>query len=282
MSVIKFCTFAHEKLNLKASSIKAYVSDLATVHKLRQLNEDFSSNYLVKLAIRGAENLDLIKGNVGRKRCAMSFPLLKIIGNEIAGSGWSKWNKQVFWAVCTVAFFGSCRMGELLGQDKESFDPLTTLLWKDISFNSDSVTIHIKSPKSRIFSGEYVDLFLIPGKSYCPFSAMLRLSKIASRPSMANLPVFMFDSGKLLTKAVFNTTVRALLRGKLGSGCNLISGHSFRQAIPTVLAKFPDLVKDNHIMGWGRWSSQAFLCYTKLKLCQKRCIFGKILNVLND
>ncbi len=109
--------------------------------------------------------------------------------------------------------------------------------------------------------------------------SLLQVLSAYSKPD--SNPVFMFDTGKLLTKQNFNLTVKKLLSKRLNLSADLISGHSFRQAIPTILAKHPEMVRDNHIMGWGRWCSSAYLCYTTLQLDQKRYIFGKIADVIN-
>ena len=264
------------------STIKNYVNTLATLHKLRGFDEHFSSNYMLKFAIRGAENLSIYKDNKSRGgRLAMSLPLLKILGNEIARSNWSKINKQVLWSACTVAFFGSCRLGELLSENENSYDPFTTLLWGDVIFHQDSMVIHVKSPKSRVPQGEFIDLFRSHIENCCPFKSLSFLYSITSTSDQPTLPVFMFDSGKLLTKQKFNATIRGLLAAKFGKKSNLLSGHSFRQGIPSLLAKYPELVKDSHVMGWGRWCSDAYLSYTKLKTDQKRCIYEKIITLLN-
>ena len=92
----------------------------------------------------------------------------------------------------------------------------------------------------------------------------------------------MFKNGSLLTKNIFNEKVRNLLKGPLGEAGKNFSGHSFRAGIPSALAKYPELVSDNHIMGWGRWGSAAYISYTRLKNDQKRKIFGKISVVLNN
>ena len=264
------------------TTIKSYVYTLATIHKMRGLEEKFSSNYMVKLAIRGAENLSIYKGSgSSRGRLAMSLPLLKILGNEIARSNWSKFNKQVFWSTCMVAFFGSCRLGELLSENENSFDPFTSLLWENITFRKGSLTIHIRSPKSRASQGEFIDLFESHIVNCCPVKSLSLLKSLLFRNYNAKLPVFMFDSGKLLTKQKFNSTIRGLLAARFGPKSNQISCHSFRQGIPSLLAKYPELVNDSHIMGWGRWCSDAYLSYTKLKIDQKKCIFSKILMLLN-
>ena len=91
----------------------------------------------------------------------------------------------------------------------------------------------------------------------------------------------MFSNGTLLTKQKFNETVKFLLCGKMGNICANITGHSFRAGIPSILAKFPELANDEHIMGWGRWCSKAYMGYTRLKLDQKFKMFMKIVHVLN-
>jgi len=88
---------------------------IASVHNLRNIQEEFSKHYIAKLGLRGAENLELYNNNSKtRVRYAMSFDLLKILGHEIAMSNWSKRNKQVIWTAAVIAFFGSCRIDELL------------------------------------------------------------------------------------------------------------------------------------------------------------------------
>ncbi len=278
--ILCFCTWTQSHTSLKAITVKAYISAIATVHKLHNLEEQFSNNYLVKLALKGIENMELYKSNRVTKRSAMSLPLLKIIGSRIASSNWSQKNKQVFWVACTVAFFGSCRLGELLCEHEHKFDPFSNLLWQDVHVRSDSVTIHIKSPKSRAPGGEFIDLFPFSDATCCPVKSLTFLQSLF-KINNSERPVFMFDSGKLLTKQNFNTTLQQLLARDIGKFGYKITGHSFRQAIPTALANFPELVKDNHIMGWGRWCSSAYLSYTKLQLSQKKCIFAKIASVLN-
>ncbi len=218
----------------------------------------------------------------------MNLPLLKILGHEIAKSNWSKLNKQVFWSACTIAFFGSCRMGELLPLTETKIDPFVTLLWKDIKVKSDSCIIHLKSPKSRQPGGEFIDLFTFSDTSCCPVAAIKFLQSLISIQRNFDWPVFTFDSGIFLTKAKFNQTIKLLLANSFQHD-SFISSHSFRQGIPSALAKFPDMVKDNHIMGWGRWCSDAYLSYTKLKSDQKNvfltkscmCLIKKFLHALS-
>jgi hypothetical protein len=74
--------------------------------------------------------------------------------------------------------------------------------------------------------------------------------------------------------------VRSLLKRRIGPVANQLACHSFRGGIPSALASFPEIANDNHVMGWGRWSSPGYLLYTRLKLSQKLKIYEKIPNVL--
>jgi len=224
--------------------------------------------------------MQIYKGNVTRDRNVMSLPLLKILGNEIANTSWSTDSKQIFWTASVLAFFGSCRMGELFSKSAHSFDPATTLLWSDVTFNNNAWLLHIKAPKSRTAGGEYIDIFQFNNHNCCPVKALLKWKEISPH-SKFNRPVFMFSNGTLLTPQKFNDTIRQLLCNKMGPICKNITGHSFRAGIPSILAKFPELANDEHIMGWGRWCSKAYLGYTRLKLDQKLKMFLKIVNVLN-
>jgi len=141
--------------------------------------------------------------------------------------------------------------------------------------------IHIKSPKSGLKGGEFVDIFEFLGQNCCPVSALDRLKSISPNSNLINTPVFTFSNGKPLTKNVFNKTITDLLKPELSSSNGKILGHSFRAGIPSLLAKYPELIKDGFIKGWGRWSSETYKCYTRLKQNQKHEMFKIIRDVIN-
>ena len=161
---------------------------------------------------------------------------------------------------------------------ENSYDPKANFLWGDIQFRENSLLCNIKSPKSKNKGGDWVDIFEFPGNNCCPVKAMKLLKQLVGKTD-PTMPVFSFPNGKLLTKLNFNKTVSSLLEKFEKKGAKF-SGHSFRAGIPATLAKFPELINDHHIQGWGRWGSKAFLSYTKLKIDQKRKIFDKIVDCL--
>ena len=280
VNIRDFVTWAVTVKKLKPSTVGSYISSLSFILKINDFDCSCCSDSVTKLLIKGAENLSFYKELSSNQRKVMTLPLLNILGHQIANSGWKSDSQQVFWTAVVVAFFGSFRFGEILCPSENSFNSKECLLWEDISFTNDSVTIHIKIPKSRNLKSEFIDLFKINGKSYCPVSALTKLKR-DQNPSLKS-PVFKFCSGSLLTSQSLNSSLRELLLPVIGASATHISGHSFRAALPSALANRPDLASDEDIKNWGRWSGASFRLYTILKPQQKRIIFSKIISSLSS
>jgi hypothetical protein len=267
---------------LSPATVKMYLSDLKNFHKLEDRPTSNFDDFFVSSMIKGAENLSLYEVLAKRARLAMSYPLLKLIGHEIANSNWSTHSKKVVWTACCVAFFGSFRMGELLSQDETKYNT-ETLTWNCIQFVSDdTAVIQIRFPKtSKMGSSQFVDIFKTSDSSLCPFTCLKSLHDSSPEAVLQNLPVFSFSSNKFLSTKLFNKTLRDLLRPHLGSTVQNISGHSFRAAIPATIANHPDLLSNDDVCKWGRWSSASYQVYTRLKLSARKAIFVKLLSMFN-
>ena len=209
----------------------------------------------------------------------MTLQLLKILGHLIAQESWSENAKTIFWGACVIAFFGSFRFGEILADTPFNFNPNETLLWDDVCFTTDdSILIHVKIDKNKMPQGSYIDLFKFEGHNCCPIAVFKRMQSYCKNK---NMPIFQFENGRLLTPKLLNSTIQSLLFPVIGVSANLISGHSFRAALPSAMANDPLATKDVDIRNWGRWTSESYLLYTRLKLKQKKLLFEKISNVLN-
>ena len=88
----------------------------------------------------------------------------------------------MIWSVCTLAFNGAFRVGELLSKTARSFDPLNVLLRRDV-WISNRVTggkkvaimnVRLKSSKESLASvrGVVVEVFE-NGTMFCPVKAYL-------------------------------------------------------------------------------------------------------------
>jgi hypothetical protein len=276
--ICEYTSWALTENGLKSSTVRSYLSSIAMAHKLSDMEHN-CSNFIVNLLLRGAENLCLYKPIVRNTRKVMTLPLLKIIGHYVATSNWSENSKLVFWSACVVAFFGSFRLGEILPAYSDNFNPDETLLWRDVNFNSkDSVLINIKIDKNKNQQGSFVDLFRFDGHNCCPVSSLRAMHDLNPSP---NSPVFSFSNGLNLTVRKLNSTLHVLLYPALGESAFMICGHSFRAGLPSAMANDPEAVKDFEICQWGRWSSESYLLYTRLKFKQKQALFRKITEVLN-
>ena len=270
----EYISWATLDRKLKNSTIVTYVASLSSVHQLFGFSGKIFSSFTTKALLRGSNNLSLSIHVPSHTRKVFSLSLLKLVGHSLSQQSWTEDSKQVYWTCICVAFFGSFRIGELLASREGGFDPVTTLLWKNVKLKSDHCLIHVESPKSNAKEGEFIDLFAVSGQDCCPISALKKLARSSGSP--ASSPVFMFAGGKPLTPPVFNQTLRDLLRPVLGSSADQLSSHSLRAAIPSVLAKSPDLASDQDIKGWGRWDSPCYKRYTRLELDRKKYIYSKI------
>jgi hypothetical protein len=281
-SVLKFTTWAISVNKLKATTVSSYLGSIAYLHKLNDIDDSNCHCFMVKSLLRGAENLNFYEPKSRVSRKVMTFPLLKLLAHQISKADWLQDSKQVMWTAATTAFYGSFRFGELLSLREKSYNRAETLLWSDLTFKKDSVVVRVKVPKSRNPDGEYVDLFMLEDGSYCPVKALAKLKNLKGEGYRVSDPVFMFESGKLLTPSTLNSTLHTLLYPHIGKSAEQITGHSFRAALPSALANRPDLANDEDIKLWGRWDSSSFKKYTRLKPDQKRAVFHKIVSSLGN
>jgi len=272
-----FVSWALLEKGLKADTVKAYLSSINVAHNFRGVNSH-CSNVIITSMLKGAKNMSLYEGLARGTRKVMSYPLMRLLQHQIFNSEWLDDSKLVVWAASLTAYFGSFRLGEILPKS-ENYNVEETLMWSDVKFrNEDSVLIHVKVDKCKNVAGSYIDLFMSDMLPICPVKTLLRLK--ASRVG-SKLPVFSFANGKMLTANCLVNTIRKLLEPVIGKYANMLCGHSFRAGIPSALAANPNAVSDIDIKNWGRWTSDSYLLYTRLKLKQKSALYSKILKVLN-
>jgi hypothetical protein len=277
----EYASWVLTEKNLKSKSVFSYIHSLKVIHSLKGLSCESFDSQILKAILRGGENLEIYKSESRATRKAMNLPLLKLIGHSLANTGWSENTIRVIWSACCLAFFGSLRMGELLPRQEDSYSLKDSFLWEDVKvLGEDHVLLRIKCSKTRSKEGDFVDIFSFKGHGVCPVKAITSLKESLSVEDKSK-PVFCFSSGKCLTTRIMNDILKHLLLPHIGPQSEEISGHSFRAAIPSVLAKFPEISNSEEIMGWGRWKSSAYLLYTRLKNDQKRKTFSKISDLLS-
>ena len=278
-----FVTWAISVKKLKDSTVRSYISSLNIAHTLSNVNSrNLNSDPCVKMALKGANNLQALTSPVKPDRLPMNVFLLEVLSDRIFKLNWTPFSKQVFWTACTLCFFTSCRMGELVALNEKDFDPTTTLTWGNVSFDGNKeIVIFVPYTKTTGFKGKVLDVFYMEGNNLCPASALKKLRSMVQKENIFSLdkPVFSFLSGKHLTKNQINNWLAQLLND-FTDPHHKITGHSFRAGIPSCLACFPDRDTVDSIKEWGQWYSDSYTSYAKHEREKRRAIFLKIVSCL--
>ena len=89
----------------------------------------------MKLVLNGQNNMDKLIDTLQAKskRVAVTIPILKLIKK-----------KNLIWTTSTLAFTGGFRVHELLARERKSFDPLVTLLGRDVVLDDKNKHPHIQ------------------------------------------------------------------------------------------------------------------------------------------
>jgi hypothetical protein len=278
-----FALWCYTERGLKHTSIKTFLAAVRFGHTLRGLSHDHLAHDSILATIMKGLKHESLAYSPSPTRRVVTFKLLLTIGHKISGSSWDPLTKQVIWAACTVAFFGSVRLGEILASEENAFSPFSDLTWKDVLLTkSGSFLIRIKQPKSGEPEGEYVDLFPFRGYKCCPVKALKKLAELQKVAGVfdPDQPVFRIKSGAYLTMQKFNRILTGLLSDVCKPGVDSITCHSFRAGIPSLLSTFPELATSDMIKGWGRWHSECYSRYTRLQLPQREKIFSSIASAL--
>ena len=95
------------------------------------------------------------------------------------------------------------------------------------------------------------------GTKHCAVKAMKKWYLVSKAELHKDHPVFMKRSGELATVGYLNTVLKDLLR----EISPRITARSFRPGLSTILAR--QGASQESLKSLGRWTSKAYLCYTK-------------------
>ena len=120
--------------------------------------------------------------------------------------------KELVWAVATLAFFRFFLLGELPPENDASYTQMTHLIWGDIAVDNREdpsiLQVHLKRSKCDQF-GRGMDVFVGRTKNeLCPVAAVLLY--LTARGSSQG-PLFIDSHQRPLTKSKFVTRIRSLL-----------------------------------------------------------------------
>jgi hypothetical protein len=262
----------------------SYLYSVAIAHSLKNLPcVDYNSDKTLKLLLNGAKNLGEPRTNVSQGRRVANISTLKLISHALASCDWHKISRQVIWSCCTLAFFASLRIGEILSSNCASFDPTSTLLWKHVKFLcNDSVLLYIPCTKTKKYTGEFVDVFPLEGNFCCPVSALKLLLQIHLELNIFDFeqPVFSFGKHNFLTTRKLNDVLKNLLSPWYDPNTDVISCHSFRGAVINIMQNNMSLFKPEECRLYGRWESDAYLYYLKNHHADRKLTFEKLSSLI--
>ena len=167
----------------------------------------------------------------------------------------------MLWAICTLAFFGFFRLGEIIPSGTR-FDPMQHLAMGDKAVddreNPSLLQVHLKISKTdQLRKG--TDIYI--GKTdddICPVAAVLAF--LAVRGKIPG-PLFICHDSKPCTKDWFIPKLRSALE-TAGLDAKNFDGHSFR--IGAAMTAAERGLEDSTIKALGRWHSSAYLTYVRL------------------
>ncbi len=222
--------------HLQPDTVRVYLSDLKLAHELRNKNTDAFDDFFLKKMLKGADHLKMYSDIKSKTKLVMSFQMLRILGHEIVKSDWTVEKKKIFWGASCLAYFGSFRMGEILSKSKGG-EP-ENLKWGGVNFRPDgSALLNIRFPKIiKNVQGDFVDIFGLEGKDYCPVKCLKALAKNAAPENRNGKNVFSFSDSTCLTTSQFTLDLKNLLANVFGPAIVNLSGHSFRAGIPAARA----------------------------------------------
>ena len=268
--------------NVSHATIDKYLSGVRQLHLAAgQPNPNLRTD-LVKQIIKGRQHQNNIEKTIGenKSRIPVTPNIMLLIKKDLSTSDMPNKQKLLVWSLSTLMFNGAFRIGEVLAENKTTFDPYSTLLETDLTVKETKINlepvnllqVRLKTEKTS-HSGKHtlVDVFASEGP-LCPVRAFTKWSrnKILTR----NLPLFKEEDGSPYTCKQFNSYLKNFASKYLNLGDRSLSSHSFRSAMATLMAEMG--YTDEELMSIGRWSSRAFEDYIKVPRAKRLAMARKI------
>ena len=239
---------------MQHSSIKVYLSAVRALHIEEGFPDPLVNCLRLQRVLRGIKRT---QGSPEAQRLPITDHILMIIFGAL---DLSVFDHCMFWAACNLAYFGFLRSAEFTVPNLASFSPALHLCVCDISVDSDispsCLRVRIKASKTDPFrKGCFVHI----GKGRFPLRALQAILAYLARRGNSGGPLFLFQDGRPLTRAVLTARLREILAGAGVPGN--FSSHSFRIGAATVATR--NGIPDHLIQALGRWSSSAYQSYIR-------------------
>ena len=247
-----FATFLAR--TLQPSSIKVYLSGIRALHIEQGFPDPLVDCLRLQRVIRGIKRC---QGTPSATRLPITDDLMLFIWQSL-DPGLP--DHMMFWAACSLGYFGFLRASEFTVPNLSSFSPSLHLSAQDIAVGSSSapssMRIRIKGSKTDPFRK---GCFIHIGLGKYPLCAVYAMMTYLAAREDAPGPLFLFANGQPLTRTRLMNWLRQIMTSARISGN--FSSHSFQIGAATVAARRGIL--DHLIQTMGRWSSNAYQLYIR-------------------
>ena len=277
-NVLVFIDWLIRIRGVRGATVTSYLSGIRQMHVARGMDPPNIRDGFINLVLKGKMNKDAAEKRAGTKRTRLPVTKNVMLLLKKLIRQWDKpvMERLLVWAVCTLAFAGSFRIGEILCGREGQFDPDFTLLTEDVteglSDGGKMLSIKLKCPKeTKTAAPTIVDVFESKGPLW-PVKAWSRWRDRAV--IRERKPIFVFENGTPLTSRKLNSYLKALLEPYIDYNKGTVTSHSFRAGIPSMLAAAGHDTEE--IKQVGRWSSNAVEKYMKLERTKRVSMAKKI------
>jgi len=244
-------------------TIRNYLSGVKIFHILLGYEYNFTSNYILKLVLRG---LSRLHPHTPLRAPPMTPEILLKVASVIDVS--SSFECTIF-SCALFLFFLMARLGNVLPCSTNSAVRLY-LLSKSISFSPEGLLVTFKHTKTIQFGQRllHLPLLTIQGSVLCPVAAYHR-ARYFLRGHSAKAAFMFLCRGRvtLLTQSQFLKTFRALLARAGIPHATCFRGHSFRRGGASWA--FQSGVPGEVIQICGDWISDAYKLYLEFSMHSK-------------
>ena len=245
--------------SITSNSIRNYLSGIKMLHILLGYEYNFTDDLHLQLVLRG---IGRMKPHVPRRARPVTPAILSAFHGCMDQSSSLHWT--VF-ACSLVLFFTMARLGSVLPSSEATPNKLF-LLRKCMNFSREGMLVTILHTKTIQFGERRLHIPLVRmGSHLCPVSAYRRSLGFLS--SGVQVPAFVVNQdgvNKRLTKSLFVSTFREVLRVGGDEDAMGFTGHSFRRggASWAFRAGIPGEI----IQVCGDWSSDAYKRYLEFSI----------------
>lgn len=246
---------------LQPSTLLNYLSAISYYHKMLDL-KDPTHTFPVQSFIQGAKALSPKPNQLE----PVTLNVLRTLLESLATLGISSYNKSLFHAMMTLAYWGCFRIGELASSthDRHTITRNQILVKYDrLTGSPTSVQVAFKSYKHSKGNTPTINIHKHSDRLLCPVRALLNY--LDKRPNFANRPLFISLLGPTITRSHFVQILKQALIPTPFRHAR-INSHSFRVGRTTDLAMSG--ASDEYIRQVGRWKSNAFRKYVRPDVLQ--------------